>query len=351
MNPKFRQLTFAREYRGLTQTELASRIPGLSQSNLSKFEKGLQTLSDELLTRILNHLNFPLSFLEIAISNGEESSHYRKKATIPMKERARISRENKLIGYIIDCMSDEISYPEYRLPAIDIEYGYTPQAVASHVRKLFHLGDYPIFEPMRLIESMGVIIAEAPAQYQDFDGVSIITDKGNRVIIINKYMSNDRKRFTLAHELGHIIMHHGFLIPDYRDIEKEANEFASEFLMPSEVIRPSLRNLRFPSLPILKQYWLCSMAAIIKRAKDLAAITPEKAQYLMIELSRRGYRKNEPVEIPIDRPVLMMQAFRMFTTTLGYTPQQMAQTFHLPTDVIDYFFKDPDKMRFRIKAV
>lgn len=351
MDPKFRQLTFAREYRGFTQTELASRIPGLSQSNLSKFEKGLQTLSDELLAKILDHLNFPLSFLEIAIGNGEESAHYRKKATIPMRERARIGRENRLIGYIVDCMSDEINYPDCQLPAIDLELGYTPQSVAAYLRKFLRLGDYPVTEPMRLVEACGVIVVESPAQYQDFDGVSIITDNGNRVMIINKYMSNDRKRFTIAHELGHLIMHHGCLIADYRDVEREANEFASEFLMPSQAIRSSLKNLRLSSLGMLKQYWLCSMASIVKRAKDLGAITPEKAQYLMIELSRRGYRKNEPVEIPIDRPVLFMDSFRMFTTSLGYTTAQMATIFHLPVDVIDYFFTDPDKMRFRVAAV
>ena len=62
MNP--RQLTFVREYRGYSQTELASHIQGLSQSNLSKFEKGVGQLSNEVLQRIVDFLKFPTSFYE-----------------------------------------------------------------------------------------------------------------------------------------------------------------------------------------------------------------------------------------------------------------------------------------------
>ena len=78
MNVNYKQLIFAREYRKLSQTELAAHIPGLSQPNLSKFEKGLGILSDEVLNRIIKFLNFPESFFEIQISNNVENAHYRR---------------------------------------------------------------------------------------------------------------------------------------------------------------------------------------------------------------------------------------------------------------------------------
>lgn len=80
-----------------------------------------------------------------------------------------------------------------------------------------------------------------------FDGVSFTTDKGSFVLVLNKNFSNDHKRLTIAHELGHIIMHlfPNYPIPDYRDKENEAFRFAAEFLMPSESIKPSLKNLQF----------------------------------------------------------------------------------------------------------
>ena len=58
----YRQLTIAREYRGFTQSKLSGMIEGLSQSNLSKYEKGLGTLSDDLVRKIMEVLDFPIGF-------------------------------------------------------------------------------------------------------------------------------------------------------------------------------------------------------------------------------------------------------------------------------------------------
>ena len=93
-----------------------------------------------------------------------------------------------------------------------------------------------------------------------------------------------------------------FIFSEKRDKEKEANEFAGEFLMPAEIIKNSLRYLRLSSLLELKRYWLTSMASIIKRAKNLGMIGDEKYKYFNIELSRKGYKKEEPLNVYIDKP-------------------------------------------------
>lgn len=85
MNP--RQLTFVREYKGYSQTELASHIQGLSQSNLSKFEKGIGQLSDEIIRKIVDFLGFPSSFYDQVISNNIDSAHYRKKMALQKRKR------------------------------------------------------------------------------------------------------------------------------------------------------------------------------------------------------------------------------------------------------------------------
>ena len=74
-------------YRWYSQTELASKIIGLSQSNLSKYEKGVGTLSADVLNRIIDFLGFPLSFYEKKISNIAENAHYRRKKGMTKKER------------------------------------------------------------------------------------------------------------------------------------------------------------------------------------------------------------------------------------------------------------------------
>lgn len=79
MKVNHNQLTLAREYRGWTQTKLSEAVQGLSQSNLSKFEKGLGGLSDEILEKIFNVLQFPKGFFERKISVELETANYRKK--------------------------------------------------------------------------------------------------------------------------------------------------------------------------------------------------------------------------------------------------------------------------------
>lgn len=342
MNFNHRQLIFAREYRGLTQSDLASNIAGLSQSNLSKYEKGLGLLSDEMVIKITTFLGFPESWLQQSISNLPENAHYRKRTTITKKVKTEIEYSIRLIGYIVDQMSDSIEWPAFRLTPLDIEEGYSPENIAKNTRKIMKVApDEPLRSIFTLLENFGVIVVEIDIT-EKFDGVSFISDRGNPVIIINKFFSNDRKRFTLAHELGHLMMH-DFPIPDYRNLEKakeeEANRFASEFLMPSEFIKSSLFNLKLSSLGQLKKYWLTSMASIIRRARDLNCIDKDKYTYLSIELSRDGKRKNEDGFVYIDEPVLFVEAYKLHKTELDYTDVDLSHAFSIPVDVIHRFFK------------
>jgi|LAHS01.1.fsa_nt_gb Zn-dependent peptidase ImmA (M78 family)/transcriptional regulator with XRE-family HTH domain len=340
MNINPRQLTFAREYRGYSQTELSSHIEGLSQSNLSKYEKGIGNLSDEVLLRIFSFLGFPEAFFERTISNNVENAHYRKKAGVLKKDRDQIEKSNKLIGYIIDQMSDSIEFPDFDLKVLDLEDGYTPASAADFTRRFMGIRQGAVKDVCTILESHGIIIVEYPYDVEGFDGVSFLTDKGFPVMVINRNFSNDRKRLTIAHELGHIIMHISptIAIPDYRnnekEKEKEANQFAAEFLMPAVEIQNSLRGLKLSSLISLKGFWLTSMASIIRRAWDLKCIDQKWYTYLNIELSRKGYKKHEPLNVYLDSPRNFQAANRLFHEDLGYNNVDMANAFSLPTDVI-----------------
>ena len=102
---KSKQLTFAREYRGFTQKALSDAISGLSQSNLSKYEKGIGTLSDETVNRIMSFLKFPIGFLDLNIWNNVENKDYRRKASkISASDKKKIDRMISLIAYTFDCL-------------------------------------------------------------------------------------------------------------------------------------------------------------------------------------------------------------------------------------------------------
>lgn len=342
MESRHFQLTIAREYRGMTQGELAGKIEGLSQSNLSKFEKGFNTISDNVLEKIAKALNFPYSFFDEKIYNISENVNFRKKS-MGKKDKSKIEYSYRLIGYIVDKLSDSVEFPDFTLKTIDLEQGYSIKDAARYIRKNLGLMENrtPVRRICGLLEESGIIIIETDLDNDKFDGVSFISDKGYPIIVISRYASNDRKRFTIAHELGHLIMHSekDFIIYNYRDKEKEASEFASEFLMPSEGIYNDLLNLKLNSLAELKRYWLTSMASIVRRAYDLKAINDDKYKYFNVELSRKGYRKEEPIHVFIDKPTVFKDAYDIHIKELDYSNEELSDAFSLPIDIIERFCK------------
>lgn len=340
VNPK--QLIIAREYRGYSQTELAKEIEGLSQSNLSKYEKGIDILSDEILLRIIDFLKFPANFFSKKILNFSENVNYRKRASMTKNERTKIDLTCRLIGYVVDEMANELEYPDFTLRMIDLEEGYTPTYIAQYIRKLLGIEEGPVKDINQTLEKSGIIIVEFNFDTSLFDGISFMSDNGYPIIIINKSCSNDRKRFNIAHELGHLIMHTAIdnLYPEHRNKELEANMFASEFLMPESEIKNSLVNLKMVDTVELKRYWLTSMSSIIMRAKDLGGISQDRYKYLNIELSRNGFKRKEPINVYIDSPKIFMTAYKMYRDELGYSMNDLSDAFCLPIDVLNKLFDD-----------
>jgi Zn-dependent peptidase ImmA (M78 family) len=151
------------------------------------------------------------------------------------------------------------------------------------------------------------------------------------IIFINNNQPTDRKRFTLCHALGHIIMHNYSVSSQ---IENEADRFAGEFLMPANEIRHQLINLDIPKLANLKRYWGVSMAALIMRAKHLEVISDYEETQLWKRMSARGYRLSEPFEPSIkdEAPELLKKIISLYKTQLHYSDQQLE----------DFLFLHPD---------
>ena len=258
-----------------------------------------------------------------------------------------------MLGYIVDKLSDSVFFPDFTLEPLDPEY-YAPEEVARFTRKLMGLNkNEPVINIFYLLEKHGIVVIELGDVTEKFDGVSFVTDNGVPVIIINKNFPNDRKRFTLAHELGHVLMHNSgdFPVPEHRTVnlkENEANRFASEFLMPKEAIKNSLVDLKLYKLASLKKYWKTSKASLIKRAKDLNSIPDNKAKYFMIELSRCGERRIEKTLVEIDKPSLYKNAYKLHKNDLEYSDAELAEAFYLSKEMINKYFNFIDKPKLRV---
>lgn len=347
---KSKQLIFAREYRGLTQKALSAAVSGLSQSNLSKYEKGIESLSDETVERIMLYLNFPMDFLNLNISNDVENKHYRKRASINAASRKQIDRTISLIAYCFDWMSDFVELPDYTLGDYDLEQGISPSEVARQIRRQCKLGVAPIKDICTILEKNGVFIYFWDCPHDDFDGVSLITDNGFHLIIVNKNFDNDRIRWTLAHELGHSLMHENIslFVNGNRDKEKEANEFAAEFLLPECETKRAFVNLKISQLASFKSYWLTSMGAIVQRSKQLGGITIEKYKLLRIEFSRRNWNKKEPIPVYLDKPTVFNKMYDLIVNSLHYNSENMVKSMGIPVDIINEIFARPKIIKLKI---
>ena len=191
-----------------------------------------------------------------------------------------------------------------RVPFLDLEEEeITPERVAQKVRSLFGIEKGPINNIISVVQKMGIIIHffEPPFSIK-IDGVSFITKKGIPVILVNKNASNSRTVFNVCHELGHLIMHYKYMVSDRRDVEDEANRFASEFLMPVESIKSFLYRLDAPKLYGLKNYWKVSIKSLIYRARYLGCISDSQNRRLMMLYNANRWAYNEPFEFEIEEP-------------------------------------------------
>jgi Zn-dependent peptidase ImmA (M78 family) len=208
------------------------------------------------------------------------------------------------------------------LPRLD-PIDYTPDAAARLLRMQWRMPLGPVRGVIAWMESAGCVVAGMEFGTSRVDGLSQWIDD-RPVILINSGIPTDRQRLTLAHELGHLVLHSE---PEHisEDVESEAFAFAAEFLMPADVIRPQLRSLSLGRLHDLKLEWMVSFAALIERASDLGLMPPARRTSMYKLLSKRGWRKREPLSelLPREEPSILHAGVDALINR-GYTPDEIA---------------------------
>lgn len=337
----FRMLSLAREAKGLTQEELVKKVPNLSQGNYSRMEKGLLPLPLETLSHIASLLDFPESFFY------KESTHvnsveyfYRKRVSTAKKDLYKLEANFDLLRLWFEDLLDMVEVGDFAFPELKVEGNNTPEAIARKVRLAVNITAGPIVNLVRTLEKNGIIIHFLGDAPEKFDGTTIICKSGQKIIVVNDIIPNDRKRFTIAHELAHCIMHVPFSseLDPYADVEVEANRFASEFLMPEAQVKRDLVGLKYRDLSDLKNYWRVSKAALIRRAHTLGLINQSRYTTLMIEISRAGERKVESHDVDLDPPKILELVQKALLEQLDYTFDSLSQLLGMSKKYYDSFF-------------
>lgn len=320
-NPEM--LILAREARGKTQSETA-RMLGISQGLLSRIEAGITDVSDDLLQRIVVELKYPAQFFfqtDQVYGYGSKCIYHRRRQSLTVSALRQLFAEINIIRIQVNrlLLGADIE-TENKFYRMDIEEYHSPENVAQILRRYWGIPSGPIENLVLAVESAGGIVIPCNFGTSRLDALSQWPQRGFPLFFLNSESPTDRLRFTLAHELGHVIMHQ---MPS-NDMESEADRFAAEFLMPAREIKSELKPLSLARLVVLKQYWRVSMAALIQRAGDLNVITERQRTSFFSQMSKEGYRKDEPSPIEPEKPTVLNDILDVYRHSHGYTLAEMS---------------------------
>lgn len=293
----------ARTAAGLSQRGLSERA-GVTAMAISKYENGQSTPSSGVLLRLAKALGVRVEYFLRPSSVELELHGYRKHAGTPKKLLAQIEADVKE-------QVERFLELEKRFPTLPIERFAVPAELPERIEALeqledaavalrhaWQLGVNPIPDLTDTLEERGFKVFRSTISHQaQFDGLAARVN-GAPVVVVGAEWPGDRQRFTLAHELGHLVV--GDRLAAGLDVEKAVNRFAGAFLAPEPVVRKALGDRRQwlepRELYLLKQEYGLSMNGWLHRAQDLGIINDHTYGKLRRFFKDRGWDKREPFD-------------------------------------------------------
>ena len=319
----------ARELRGLKQDELAEKV-GVSQSAIARIENGTLIPSAELLKSISNETGFLNSFFEQEPIEFPSGTLNFRSNLLSSKEETKVYQYAKLFYEQAREMAKELRLPPNRLSQLDDE---DPVKAAAVVRASLGLSpDMPIKNLVKTIEKNGIIVFLLPLMLPKLDAFStwVELDCNRPAIAITLGRPTDRLRFSIAHEIGHLVLHRK-IKGTVRTAEQAADAFAASFLLPESSMRRDLvEPISLTSVARLKPKWGVSMQALVYRARELGIITERQYRYLFQQISARGWKKDEPdnLDLQPEKPELIRKMAEALFNDVG----QYANSMNLRED-------------------
>ena len=297
----------ARELRSLTQAALA-KLVGVSQGAIAQIESGAFLASDELLQEIAKRTGQTIRFFcqDPAPEFPVGSLLFRAHTSMRKYELTETYRNTQLSYEVYLKLRARLNPIPVTIPKLPGVHAATAAQEARRALKL------PLHEPvphlLNVLEWNGVIAIVVPG-VKSTDAFSLWYNDAP-VVSLSAQRSGDRARMSVAHEVGHLVMHAGrsrFEVDD-----SEADDFAGEFLLPEAALAAEVKSpVTLSSLATLKARWRVSIQALIYRSKEIGAITDRQYRYLFEQMSAMGLRKKEPVEIVPEQPRALRQMAEM----------------------------------------
>ena len=264
------RLANARKMRCLSQRELSERLDiRLSANAIAKYETGKMMPTSEVQAALAIALGVDIDYFHhpFTVTIPASAWKFRKRASLGAKQIAAIQQ---MATDQMERIADIEQVCNINQP-FQLDYSDTPvatfiqaEAMAQRLRNELGLGNAPVFTPIALLESLGFRIVEVEADSK-FDGTSAMADH-TPLLVLNATYEPERKRFTLFHEMAHLLLR----FEEGADVERLCNAFASEMLIPTSVLVERIgekrKNLTFEELVGLQRDFGISIEALMYKA-------------------------------------------------------------------------------------
>lgn len=287
----------ARKLKGLTLQDVADELT-VSKQMISKYENGKSIPNSSKLLKLSRLFNLKIDYffnslkVEIGEVNFRKKSSFSKKKQDSIKEKIKIDLENYL--WVEDSLSIDYNFRNIIGDLKITSIGDVEKATLK-LRNEWNIGLDPVHNIIQLLEDQEIKVIELFDVDDKFDGLATYVNDKYPVIVVNGNFPVERKRFTLLHELGHLLLN----LPNCEiNVEENyCNKFASEFLLPKNIVIKEFGGRRShitlnELIDIQKKYGM-SIPAIIYRLVDANILSKDRQTRLYKKMNFNPSLKKE----------------------------------------------------------
>ncbi len=348
------RLRQARRLAMLTKQSLAQEV-GLSPAMIGQYESGMSKPGPDLIPKLARSLNVPPEFFRVgrpqaALETGD--AFFRSLRSTSAKQRAKAVSFTEQLWELANAIEKRVQLPRVDLPGF-AGGGHLPESTptdpaqaARLLRATWKLGDGPLAHLVRTIEAHGVIVMLVPLAEEEIARIDAFSTVclPRPVMVLSPDRGNDvyRHRFSAAHELGHLILHGEEHTPGDPALERAADEFAYELLLPAATMANLLpRRLNFALLEQISNTWGASIKDLIYRSRVLGLLSEATARRGYIQLAQLDVRNRLIHEFPGEVPGLLKQATDL-AETQGLTIPKLAAELAWKSSRVQLFLGETD---------
>lgn len=355
------RMTEAREARAMSMEDLADDI-GVTRQSISKYEKGIVSPSPEMLQAISFTLDFPAEFFykpEESTNADSSPLFFRSSSNISKKVKTACRYQIKWTDEIKKLLEKYVEFIKLNLPCIDGDYedlaSEDIEELALSIRNKWGIDNDPVGDLIGLLENEGIIVTQfATSNFCAFKGIDAFSSwKDGTPYILYHSVSKSavRTRFSILHELGHLIMHSSIMeddsvkknVVDFADMQ--ADRFAAAFLLPATSFPKDVWSTSLVSLEAIKRKWGAAMSTIIKRCETLELLTENQINYLKRQMTLQKYWHKEPLDdvLSVADPEMLRDAICLLIDNGIFTKLAFISESALPIQDLKHICGLPDE--------